>query len=241
VRSPAPEHQSRRCDAPREPRGTRQIRVRREPWFHRARHQELCTARAEMRRLPTARCLRHKVRSCEMTDLGSISAPTREVTPAERGDRVQERGLEVEDVAVVVLGCAHPVYLPLRHRGHLLTGGECDEAIVGVHQEGNAVVGEQLSRFVLAPPACRERAEVLTEPSVYFAHLHDADGTRGDRRREGFPNAYADIGRSGKRRAPDWRRHDAGSLSSVFVLPRAQDEVDSSDRRWSPWTPVMTW
>jgi len=79
--------------------------------------------------------------------------PTREVPPAERGDRVEERQLEVEDVAVVVLGCAHPIYLPLRHRGYLVAGAECNEAFVGAHQEGNAVVGEQPSSFILAAPA----------------------------------------------------------------------------------------
>ncbi len=151
--------------------GSRQIRVLRgrRPSPGRASG----TVHRQGRDTPTVRCARHKICSCETTNLGSISVPTREVPPAKRGDRVEERKLEVEDVAVVVLGCAHPVYLPLRHRSHLVAGGECDEAFVGAHQEGNAVVGEQPSRFILAPPACRERAEVLTKPSVYLCSLHD--------------------------------------------------------------------
>lgn len=81
--------------------------------------------------------------------------------------------MEVENFTVVVLGCAHPVYLPLHHRSHLLAGRECNEPTVGAHQEGNAVVAEQPSRFVLAPPACRECAEVRAEPLVYLGSLHD--------------------------------------------------------------------
>lgn len=85
----------------------------------------------------------HEIRGVESTDLRSISTPTRERSPVQSRDIVQDADLRVQHLAARVVSSAHAVNLPLDcgHDRGLAAQGE--KSVVGTEQERNTVIGQQ--------------------------------------------------------------------------------------------------